>query len=96
MALIQEAIQRGGELKARWYARLFREHRPHTRLDLLAPPLLAEVIVHVKPNGERLVYMSKAEASPQELVLIVQSVVEAGMDLAKQHNVKIEFKQAGG
>lgn len=75
---------------------LFRSHRPHTRLDLLAPALLAEVIIHIKPTGERMVYVSKMEASPQEIMLMVQAVVEAGMDLAKQHNVKIEFRPSGG
>ena len=77
-------------------SRWFRYHQPHTRLDLTAPALIAEVLIHVKANGERLTYVAKAESSPQEIMLMVQAVVEAGMDLAKQHGVKIEFRQAGG
>ena len=79
-----------------WFSRLFRHHQPHTRLDLTAPALIAEVLIHVKTNGERLTYVAKTESSPQEIMLMVQAVVEAGMDLAKQHGVKIEFRQAGG
>ena len=71
----------------------FRHHRPHTPLDLTAPALLAEVIIHVKPNGDRMVYASKTEATPQETMMIVQAVVEAGMDMARQHGINIDFKK---
>ena len=73
------------------FARLFRHHRPHTRLDLTAPPLLAEVYVHVKANGDRMVCVSKTEASPEETMLIVQSVIDAGMDLASKHGIQVDF-----
>lgn len=79
-------------MSVKWLTRVFQEHRPHTPLDLLAPALLGEIIIHVKPDGERLVYVSKTEATPQELMMLVQSVVEAGMDLARQYNIRIELK----
>ena len=79
----------------RWFNRLFANHRPHTRLDLLAPALLGEVVIHVKADGERLVYTSKMEASPEELVKVIQSVIEAGFDLAKQYNIQINMKPRG-
>ena len=79
----------------RFLSRLFSEHRAHTRLDLLAPPLLAEVIISIKPDGDRVVLVSKSEASPQEIITIIHSVVQSGMDLAKQHGVQITLTQKG-
>lgn len=76
-----------------WLARLFHEHAPHTRLDLTAPALIAEVVIHVKSDGERMVYASKMEASPEEIVKVVQAVIEAGMDLARQYGIAINMKQ---
>ena len=79
-----------------WLARLFSDHlKPHTRLNLLAPALLGEVIIHVKADGERLVYTGKMEASPEEIVKVIQSVIEAGFDLAKQYNIQINMKPRG-
>ena len=62
---------------------------------MTAPVLLAEVIIHIRTSGERMVYASKTEATPEETLMIVQSVVEAGMDMAKQHGINIDFKREG-
>ena len=79
----------------RFLSRLFAEHRAHTRLDLLSPPLLAEVFISIKPDGDRAMLVSKSEASPQEIIIIIQSIVQSGMDLAKQHGVQISLTQKG-
>lgn len=66
-----------------WLSRLFYEHRPHTRLDLLAPDLLTEVLIGVKPDGERVVFAGKHEGNEQAHVLVARSVIEAGVDLLR-------------
>ena len=73
----------------------FREHRPHSPLDLLAPALLAEVSIQVRPNGDRALYVSKTEVGPEGIALIVRAIMDSGMDLARQHNIKVEFNQGG-
>lgn len=73
--------------------RLFRDHRPHTHLDLLAPALLAEVTIAVKTDGERMLLCSKMEATPEERAKVVQAVIESGWDLARQWNIQIEMQQ---
>jgi len=66
-----------------WGSRLFHEHRPHTRLDLLAPDLLTEVVIGVKPNGERTVFAGKHEGDLAAHVMVARSVIEAGVDLLR-------------
>lgn len=66
-----------------WLARLFREHRPHTPLDLLLPDLLTEVVIGIKRDGERTVFAGKHEGDQQAQVMVAQSVMEAGIDLLK-------------
>ncbi|MBI2508860.1 MAG: hypothetical protein HYV99_02400, partial [Betaproteobacteria bacterium] len=66
-----------------WGSRLFANHRPHTRLDLLAPDLLTEVVIGIKLNGERTVFSSKHEGDQAAHVMVAQSVLEAGIDLLR-------------
>lgn len=69
----------------KWPAWLSVHRRPHSPLDLLAPPLLSEVVVHVKADGARMTFMSKNEISPAQMVHVLRSVVEAVGDLTTQH-----------
>lgn len=69
-----------------WFARLFRHHRPHTNLDLLAPPSLSEVLIAVHADGNRrMTLQSKHEGDARATLLIDRSVIEAGFDLFGQH-----------
>ena len=79
----------------KWLSRLFAVHRPHTPLNLLAPSLLGEVHVHVMHDGSRQVFMAKGEVSKEQLLMIVKSVVDAGIDLANQHGIQINFQPGG-
>jgi hypothetical protein len=55
-------------------------------LNLLAPPLIAEIVIHVRQDGKRQMYVSKSEADPRQ---IVEAMLGCVMELANQHGIKI-------
>ena len=64
-------------------------------MNLLAPTLLAEVVIHVLPDGRRRVYCSKLDVPPEQVAMIVQNLFAAAMDMARQCNVQVNVTPGG-
>ena len=79
--------QRVPEMKA-LLAR-FRALRITQALGLFAPPLLAEIVIHITADGQRRVYASKIEPIPERIAIVAQQIIAAGLDYGKQYGINI-------
>ena len=60
--------------------------------NLLGPDLICSIAIDVLPELSRKVYCTKWTGPPQDFAKIVQSVIQAGVDLGAQHGVTISFQ----
>ena len=67
---------------------------PRIPLNLLAPDVLAEVIIHVHRSGERRMYCSKfpPETTHDDLGRITLSIIESARDFGKQYGIEIKME----
>lgn len=58
-------------------------------MSLLAPDLLAEVVLEIRPDGSWQLTVSKLPPDPQLPLIVVRAILGAGFDLAKNYGISI-------
>lgn len=74
----------------------YRILRSPPALNLLAPPLLAELHVRVFPDGEHQLHGSKLDdPTPETIVRIARALITSGVNFASSYGIRVEIKEAG-
>ncbi len=70
---------------------------PRPPLNLLAPDVLAEVVIHISPNGERRLYCSRLPpgTTKETYAAITMGVIQSGMEFGEQYGIKVHASQEG-
>lgn len=58
-------------------------------MSLLGPDLLAEVVVHVRPDATFQIQVSKFPPAKESAEAVVKAVIGAGFELAKMYGIRI-------
>ena len=77
----------------RFFKRLWRKE-PRAPLNLFAPDVLAEIIIHVHRNGNRHMFCSKfpPETTPDEFGQVTLAVIESAKDFGRQYGIEIKME----
>ena len=68
-----------------------------THLNLLAPDLLAEIVVHVNVDFTTRSYFSKIEHADQQTIgRLAMALIQTGTQFAESHGLKITVNQGNG
>ena len=60
--------------------------------DLLRQSLVAEVVVHILPDGARKVYATKLiTLQPPQIAKVIESTMAGAMDLGAQHGITVHL-----
>jgi hypothetical protein len=64
--------------------------------NLLREDLVAEIIIHVRPDGATRMFVSKVDAGPKLVADLAQIIIRSGLDFARQHGVSIKGEISNG
>ena len=60
-------------------------------MNLLGPDIFCEIVIHVMPDGQAKIYMSKCEGTGAQMAQVVNGIIQAGIEFGRSHGVQIQF-----